>query len=87
MSGLFNVGTGEAHSFREMIEAMFAALRRPPAIDYVDMPAAIRDTYQYFTAAKIENLRRAGYNGGFTPLATAVRRYVGEFLDRPDRYR
>ena len=87
VSGLFNVGTGEAHSFREMIEAMFAALRRPPAIDYVDMPAAIRDTYQYFTAAKIENLRRAGYNGGFTPLATAVRRYVGEFLDRPDRYR
>jgi len=51
------------------------------------MPASIRDSYQYFTQASVENLRRAGYNAGFTPLATAVRRYVGEFLDRADRYR
>ncbi len=87
VNGLFNVGTGQAQSFREMIEAMFAALGRPPKIDYVDMPASIRDSYQYFTEASVENLRRAGYNAGFTPLATAVRRYVGEFLDRADRYR
>ncbi len=85
--GLFNVGTGKAQSFREMIEAMFAALGRPPNIEYVDMPMSIRDTYQYFTQASVENLRRAGYNAGFTPLETAVRRYVGEFLDRADRYR
>ncbi len=87
ISGLFNVGTGEARSFREMIEAMFAALGRPPDIEYIDMPDPIRDSYQYFTQASIENLRRAGYNSGFTPLETAVRRYVGEFLDQPDRYR
>jgi ADP-L-glycero-D-manno-heptose 6-epimerase len=85
--GLFNVGTGKAQSFREMIEAMFAALGRPPNIEYVDMPVSIRDTYQYFTQASVENLRRAGYNAGFTPLETAVRRYVGEFLNRADRYR
>ena len=85
--GLFNVGTGKAQSFREMIEAMFAALGRPPNIEYVDMPASIRDTYQYFTQASVENLRRAGYNAGFTPLETAVRRYVEEFLNRSDRYR
>jgi ADP-L-glycero-D-manno-heptose 6-epimerase len=85
--GLFNVGTGNAQSFREMIEAMFAALGRPPNIEYVDMPVSIRDTYQYFTQASVENLRRAGYNAGFTPLETAVRRYVGEFLNRADRYR
>ncbi len=85
--GLFNVGTGRAQSFREMIEAMFAALGRPPNIEYVDMPASIRDTYQYFTQASVENLRRAGYNAGFTPLETAVRRYVEEFLNRSDRYR
>jgi ADP-L-glycero-D-manno-heptose 6-epimerase len=85
--GLFNVGTGKAQSFREMIEAMFAALGRPPNIEYVDMPVSIRDTYQYFTQASVENLRRAGYNAGFTPLETAVRGYVGEFLNRADRYR
>ncbi len=87
VSGLFNLGTGEAASFREMIEAMFAALGRPPNIDYIDMPPAIRDSYQYYTEASMENLRRAGYNAGFTPLAAAVRRYVEDYLDRPDRYR
>jgi ADP-L-glycero-D-manno-heptose 6-epimerase len=87
VNGLFNVGTGKAQSFREMIEAMFAALGRPPNIEYIDMPASIRESYQYFTQASIENLRRAGYNAGFTPIETAVRRYVGQFLDRPDRYR
>jgi ADP-L-glycero-D-manno-heptose 6-epimerase len=87
VNGLFNVGTGQAQSFRQMIEAMFAALGRPPSIEYVDMPVAIRDSYQYFTQASTANLRGAGYHAGFTPLATAVRRYVGDFLDRTDRYR
>jgi ADP-L-glycero-D-manno-heptose 6-epimerase len=85
--GIFNVGTGIARSFRDMIMALFQALGRPPRIEYVDMPAAIRDKYQYFTQAEVENLRRAGYNAGFTPLEQAVGRYVGDFLDRPDRYR
>jgi ADP-L-glycero-D-manno-heptose 6-epimerase len=85
--GLFNVGTGEAHSFREIVIAMFAALERPPAIEYVDMPEAIRDQYQYFTQGPIEKLRKAGYNGPFTPIETAVARYVTEYLDRPDRHR
>jgi len=85
--GLFNVGTGKAQSFRDMITAMFAALGRPPQIEYVDMPVAIRNSYQYFTQASAENLRRAGYNAGFTPIAQAVRHYVTGFLDREDRYR
>jgi ADP-L-glycero-D-manno-heptose 6-epimerase len=85
--GIFNVGTGIARSFRDMIMALFQALGRPPRIEYVDMPAAIRDKYQYFTQAEVENLRRAGYNAGFTPLEQAVGRYVGDFLDLPDRYR
>jgi ADP-L-glycero-D-manno-heptose 6-epimerase len=87
VNGLFNVGTGAASSFREMIEQMFAALGRPPNIEYVDMPISIRDSYQYFTEASMDNLRRAGYNAGFTPLAAAVNRYVGDFLNRTDRYR
>ena len=87
VSGIFNVGTGKARSFRDLISAMFAALGREPNIDYIDMPAAIRDQYQYFTQAKVENLRRAGYNAGFTALEDAVSHYVNSYLDRPDRYR
>jgi ADP-L-glycero-D-manno-heptose 6-epimerase len=87
VSGLFNVGTGAASSFREMMEHMFTALGRPPNIEYVDMPVSIRDNYQYFTEASMHNLHRAGYNAGFTPLATAVKRYVGGFLNQSDRYR
>jgi ADP-L-glycero-D-manno-heptose 6-epimerase len=87
VSGIFNVGTGQARSFRDLMAAMFSALGRKPAIDYVDMPASIRDSYQYFTQAETANLRRAGYNADFTPLEAGVKRYVQCFLDRADRYR
>ena len=87
VSGIFNVGTGRADSFRDLIAAMFAALGRAPDITYVPMPEAIRGSYQYFTQASVENLRRAGYNAGFTPLADAVKRYVVSHLDTSDRYR
>ena len=87
VSGIFNVGSGKAESFRDLIGAMFAALGRAPAIHYVDMPDGIRNSYQYFTQAPVENLRRAGYNAGFTPLAEAVKRYVVSYLDTADRYR
>jgi ADP-L-glycero-D-manno-heptose 6-epimerase len=87
VSGIFNVGTGAARGFRDLIAAMFAALGRKPAIEYIDMPDSIRDNYQYFTQSETENLRRAGYNAHFTPLEEAVRRYVTLYLDRPDRYR
>jgi ADP-L-glycero-D-manno-heptose 6-epimerase len=87
VSGIFNVGTGQARSFRDLIAAMFRALGRAPDIEYIEMPTAIRGQYQYFTQAKVENLRRAGYNAGFTPLEEAVNRYVAAFLNQPDRYR
>jgi ADP-L-glycero-D-manno-heptose 6-epimerase len=87
VSGIFNVGTGQARSFRDLMLALFAALGREPAIEYVDMPEAIRDSYQYFTQAETANLRRAGYNADFTVLEEAVRRYVTCYLDRADRYR
>ena len=87
VSGIFNVGTGRPRSFRDLIAAMFAALGVPPKIEYIAMPETIRDSYQYFTQASVENLTRAGYNGGFTELEEAVKRYVSGFLDRPDRFR
>jgi ADP-L-glycero-D-manno-heptose 6-epimerase len=87
VNGIFNVGTGKAESFRDMILAMFKAMGRAANIEYIDMPEAIRGQYQYFTQASVENLRRAGYNADFTPLETAVGRYVTGYLDREDRYR
>jgi ADP-L-glycero-D-manno-heptose 6-epimerase len=87
VSGIFNVGTGKARSFRDLMLAMFAALGRKPAIDYIEMPEAIRGSYQYFTQAETENLRRAGYNADFTALEDGVKRYVTSYLDCADRYR
>jgi ADP-L-glycero-D-manno-heptose 6-epimerase len=87
ISGIFNVGTGKAESFRDMIAAMFKSLHLPVTIEYIDMPETIRQQYQYFTEARVERLRGAGYNGGFTPLEAAVEQYVTGYLDRHDRYR
>jgi ADP-L-glycero-D-manno-heptose 6-epimerase len=86
-NGIFNVGTGKAESFRDMITEMFVALGRKANIEYIDMPEPIRGQYQYFTQANMENLRRAGYDGQFTPLTTAVSRYVTGYLNTGDRYR
>ena len=87
VSGLFNVGTGKARSFKDLMLAAYAALGSRPNIDYVDMPEAIRGAYQYFTEAEVDRLCRAGYNGGFTRLEDAVKDYVTGYLDRPDRFR
>jgi ADP-L-glycero-D-manno-heptose 6-epimerase len=87
VSGIFNVGTGKARSFRDLISSLFRALGLEPKIEYVDMPENIRGQYQYFTEAKVENLLRAGYNAGFTSLEDGVTSYVTKFLNTPDRYR
>ena len=87
VSGLFNVGTGKARSFKDLILAAYAALKASPNIRYTDMPEAIRNSYQYFTQSEVDRLQRAGYNGGFTPLEEAVALYVKGYLDAPDRYR
>lgn len=87
VSGLFNVGTGKARSFKDLMLAAYAALGTRPNIEYIDMPEQIRDSYQYFTQSKVDRLHRAGYNGGFATLEDAVKAYVGDYLDRPDRFR
>jgi ADP-L-glycero-D-manno-heptose 6-epimerase len=87
VSGIFNVGTGKARSFKDLMLSAYAALGTAPNIQYVDMPEQIRDSYQYFTQGKVDRLRRAGYNGGFTALEDAVGTYVKGFLDRTDRFR
>ena len=87
VSGLFNLGSGEARSFADLAQAAFAAAGTPPKIDYVDMPQAIRDRYQYFTRADMSHLRNAGYARPFTRLEDGVYDYVTRYLSQPDPYR
>ena len=87
VNGLYNVGTGKARSFKDLATAVFAALGRVPNIEYVDTPIAIRDKYQYFTEARMERLRTAGYAKPFTALEDGVARYVQGYLETVDPYR
>jgi ADP-L-glycero-D-manno-heptose 6-epimerase len=86
VSGLFNVGTGQARSFADLAHAVFAALGKPPSIEYIDMPEAIRDRYQYFTQAEMGRLYAAGYRQPFTSLEEGVRDYVQNYLMQDDPY-
>lgn len=87
ISGLFNVGTGHARSFADVIGALFAALARPARISYREMPEAMRKHYQYFTQARVDRLREAGFTKPFTPVEQGVRDYVERYLSQPDAYR
>jgi ADP-L-glycero-D-manno-heptose 6-epimerase len=87
VSGIFNVGTGTARSFRDLMLSAYTALGARPNIQYIDMPEPIRGSYQYFTQGEVDRLLRAGYNGGFTALEDAVETYVKNFLNRSDRFR
>jgi ADP-L-glycero-D-manno-heptose 6-epimerase len=87
VSGLFNVGSGKARSFADLAEAMYAALGKPAKIAFIDMPVELRGKYQYFTEARMEKLRAAGFGRPATPLEEGVRRYVQDYLSRPDPYR
>jgi ADP-L-glycero-D-manno-heptose 6-epimerase len=86
INGVFNLGSGRARSFKEMAEAVFAAADVAPQIDFVPMPLALRDRYQYFTEAKLERLRAAGYEGQFTSLEDGIGDYVKGYLAKPDPY-
>jgi ADP-L-glycero-D-manno-heptose 6-epimerase len=79
ISGIFNVGTGQARSWNDLAKAIFAAVGRPLNIEYIEMPESMRPRYQYFTQADMSNLRRAGYQTPFTSLEAGVASYV-EYL-------
>jgi len=79
-SGLYNLGTGKARTFIDLVNSTFSAMELEPGISFVDTPEDIRDTYQYFTEANMHKLRQAGYNKSFTSLEQGVHEYVGKFL-------
>lgn len=87
VNGLFNVGTGEARSFADLIRSLYAATGQPACIVYRDMPEAMRSHYQYFTQARIERLCAAGFNRPFLSIEDGVRRYVECYLSQSDAYR
>jgi ADP-L-glycero-D-manno-heptose 6-epimerase len=68
------------------VQALAAALDRPVHIEYIETPAALRAQYQYFTEARMERLRAAGYRRPFTSLEEGVRDYVQRYLSQPDPY-
>ncbi len=82
--GLFNVGSGRAHTWIELATAIFAALGKEPAIEFIDMPAALRGKYQYHTQADLTKLRGYCKNVEITPLGESVADYVRNYLV-PDR--
>ena len=83
-NGLFNVGSGGARSWIDLANSVFAAVGRKPSIKFIEMPATIRDKYQYFTQANLLRLRGAGYVAPVTPLENAVADYVRNYL-MPDK--
>lgn len=87
VSGLFNLGTGRARTFLDLIGSMFVAMGLEPSIRWTDTPAEIRDRYQYFTQAKMTRLRAAGYRTDFTSVEEGVGEYLTSYLSTDDRYR
>ncbi|MFC3230914.1 ADP-glyceromanno-heptose 6-epimerase [Marinibaculum pumilum] len=86
-SGIFNVGTGRARSWNDLAQALFAAAGREPRISYIPMPEDLQERYQYFTEARMDRLRAAGYPHAFTSLEDGVAAYVQGFLASDDPYR
>jgi ADP-L-glycero-D-manno-heptose 6-epimerase len=84
-NGIFNIGSGEPHSFNQLARAMFSALDQEAHIEYFPMPDNIRAQYQYFTQARTEKLRAAGFNAPWSNFEIAVQDYVTQYL-APAKY-
>jgi ADP-L-glycero-D-manno-heptose 6-epimerase len=85
-SGLYNLGTGKARSFIDLVNATFKGLDKQPNIEFIDMPEDIRDKYQYFTEANMQKLQAAGYNEKFYSLEEGVDDYVRNYLSQKKIY-
>lgn len=86
IAGLFNLGTGKARTWRELAESVFAALNIEGEIEYIDLPENLIGHYQYFTEAKMEKLKAAGYQKPFTSLEDGIKDYITRYLENSDPY-
>lgn len=85
-SGIYNLGTGRARTFLDLAKATFNAMDIPEKIEFIDTPQDIRDKYQYFTEARMEKLREAGYDEPFYSLEEGIEEYILEFLRNERHY-
>jgi ADP-L-glycero-D-manno-heptose 6-epimerase len=85
-SGIYNLGTGKARTFHDLVKATFDALHLETKIDFIDMPEDIRDKYQYFTEADMNKLKSAGYKDAFASLEEGVTDYVQHYLSEHKYY-
>ncbi len=79
-SGIYNLGSGTANTFKLLAESVFAALHLEPAIHFIDTPVDIRDKYQYYTCADMRKLKQIGFDMPFTSLEDGIKSYVQEYL-------
>ncbi|MBS4042512.1 MAG: ADP-glyceromanno-heptose 6-epimerase [Chitinophagaceae bacterium] len=84
--GLYNLGTGTARTFEDLVKATFQGLDLESNIEFVDMPLDIRDKYQYFTEANMNKLKLAGYTHDFFSLEKGVDDYVRNYLAKDNSY-
>jgi ADP-L-glycero-D-manno-heptose 6-epimerase len=80
VGGLVNIGSGETHTWLELVRPIFHALDVPENIEFIEMPEQLRNKYQYSTCAEMKKFRSTGYTGEMTPLAAAVTDYVANYL-------
>ena len=86
INGIYNLGTGQARNWNDLAMAIFKTLKLKPAIQYIPMPEGIRDSYQYYTEAKLDKLRAAGWDKPFLTLEKAVQDYVKNHLSKSNPY-
>ena len=79
-SGIYNLGSGQSHTFKELAQGVFKALQVEESIQYIDMPIDIRDNYQYYTEANMHRIREAGYKKDFWDFEAAIGDYVTDYL-------
>jgi len=85
-NGIYNIGTGNARSFKDLATSVMTSLNKTPHITYIDMPHDLQGKYQYFTEANMTKLRTAGYTTAFTSLEDGVKDYVQKYLIQADPY-
>ena len=85
-NGIYNIGTGQARSFKDLSENVIANMGNPPHITYVDMPEDLQGKYQYFTQANMDKLHAAGYKAPMTSLEDGIKDYVQNYLMQADAY-
>ncbi|MGD0279633.1 MAG: ADP-glyceromanno-heptose 6-epimerase [Smithella sp.] len=84
VNGIFNLGTGKARTWNDLISAVFAAMGTRQKIEYIEMPEPIRNQYQYFTQAEMDKLHSVGCPVSFSSMEDSVRDYVVNYLQKDD---